>query len=100
MDIMFPGDLGQRAKVGGARLNKLPQAQQPKEADEEDGEEQQPVMRQRLRKMVVHKAEVILSEGCFLAHRTREAAQRPLECADNKGRIPIRMNRGIGWLEF
>ena len=100
MDIMFPGDLGQRAKVGGARLNKLPQAQQSKEADEEDGEEQQPVIRQWVRKMVVHKAEVISSEGCFLAHRTREAAQRPLECVDNKGRIPVWTNRGIGWLEF
>ena len=57
-------------------------------------------MRQWVRKMVVHKAEVISSKGCFLVHRTRETVQRPLEYADNKGRIPVRMNREIGWLEF
>ena len=94
MDIMSPGDLGQRAKVGGVRLDKLPQAQQPKEADEKDGEEQQPIMRQWVRKMVVHKVEVISSEGCFLVHRTREAAQGSLECADNNGQISVGRTEG------
>ena len=67
-------------------LDKLPQAQQPKGANKEDGEEQQPVMRQWVRKMMVHKAEVISSEGCFWCTGREKWRRDPLSVRTTRGK--------------
>ena len=45
------------------RLNKLPLVQHTIEANQEDGEKQYVVMSQWVRKMLIDKHKVILSEG-------------------------------------